>query len=96
MAIERGETTAGNGAKAVKAHKFLGSLKDALMAAGREDTAPVAPPAASAPVAVTPQPQSATNDDKGEPPRQKLRTRRWRRPRRSKTCRRRRASCGPS
>ncbi len=68
MAIERGETTAGNGAKAVKAHKFLGSLKDALMAAGREDTAPVAPPAASAPVAVTPQPQSATNEDKGQPP----------------------------
>jgi hypothetical protein len=43
MAIERRETTAGNEAKAVKAHKFLGSLKDALLAAGREDT--VSPPA---------------------------------------------------
>ncbi|CAA2142927.1 FHA domain-containing protein [Hyphomicrobium sp. ghe19] len=40
MAIERGETTAGNEAKAVKQHKFLGSLRDALMAAGRDDTAP--------------------------------------------------------
>ena len=39
MAIERHETTAGNEAKGMKAHKFLGSLKDALMAAGREDTA---------------------------------------------------------
>mgnify|MGYP001551092043 CR=1 FL=1 len=36
MAIERRETTAGSEAKAVKAHKFLGSLKDALLAAGRE------------------------------------------------------------
>ncbi len=49
MAIERGETTAGNEAKAVKAHKFLGSLRDALMAAGRDD-APVEA-AASAPPA---------------------------------------------
>ncbi len=40
MTIERGETTAGNEAKAVKQHKFLGSLRDALMAAGRDDTAP--------------------------------------------------------
>ena len=47
MAIERRETTAGNEAKGMKAHKFLGSLKDALMAAGREDTAlPPALPAA--------------------------------------------------
>ena len=50
MAIERRETTAGNEAKGMKAHKFLGSLKDALMAAGREDTAlpPALPAAASA------------------------------------------------
>jgi FHA domain len=48
MAVERGETTAGNEAKAMKAHKFLGSLRDALMAAGRDDTAPAA--AVSAPV----------------------------------------------
>lgn len=40
MTIERGETTAGKEAKAVKQHKFLGSLRDALMAAGRDDTAP--------------------------------------------------------
>ena len=47
MAIERRETTGGNEAKGMKAHKFLGSLKDALMAAGREDTAvpPAVPPA---------------------------------------------------
>ena len=50
MVIERRETTAGNEAKGMKAHKFLGSLKDALMAAGREDTAlpPALPAAASA------------------------------------------------
>ena len=50
MAIERRETTAGNEAKGMKAHKFLGSLKDALMAAGREDTAlpPALPAVASA------------------------------------------------
>ena len=36
MAVE-GETTAGHEAKAAKAHKFLGSLRDALMAAGRDD-----------------------------------------------------------
>jgi hypothetical protein len=35
MAIERGETTGGNEAKAAKAHKFLGSLREALLAAGR-------------------------------------------------------------
>jgi hypothetical protein len=45
MAIDRGETTAGNEAKAAKPHKFLGSLRDALMAAGRDDTAPAAAPA---------------------------------------------------
>ncbi len=74
------------------------------------------PPAASAPVAVTPQPQSATKRRQGpaaadsearQPERRrgsppgasrrgrKLRTRLWRRPRRSQTCRRRRASSGP-
>ncbi|SFV37321.1 FHA domain-containing protein [Hyphomicrobium facile] len=54
MAIERGETTAGNEAKAVKPHKFLGSLRDALLAAGRDDTAP-----AGAARARSPDPASA-------------------------------------
>jgi hypothetical protein len=44
MAIEQQETTSGNEAKGMKAHKFLGSLKDALLAAGRDDT-PMTPPA---------------------------------------------------
>jgi hypothetical protein len=39
MAIERVDTTGGNEAKAVKAHKFLGSLRDALLAAGRDEVA---------------------------------------------------------
>jgi hypothetical protein len=47
MAIERGETTAGNEAKAVKPHKFLGSLRDALMAAGRDETGPATASAAN-------------------------------------------------
>ncbi|MBS0236790.1 MAG: FHA domain-containing protein [Proteobacteria bacterium] len=55
MTIERGDATAGNEAKAVKQHKFLGSLRDALMAAGRDDTAPAgaarANPAAPQPAA---------------------------------------------
>ncbi len=37
MTVERGDAT-GPGAKGAKAHKFLGSLKDALMAASRDDT----------------------------------------------------------
>ncbi|WP_045834869.1 FHA domain-containing protein [Hyphomicrobium sp. 99] len=57
MTIERGETTAGNEAKAVKPHKFLGSLRDALMAAGRDDTVPAG--AARANSAVPPVPVSA-------------------------------------
>jgi hypothetical protein len=49
MASEQREMTGGNEAKATKAHKFLGSLKDALMAAGRDETdvQPVQPAAAS-------------------------------------------------
>jgi hypothetical protein len=43
------DTTAGNEAKAAKAHKFLGSLRDALMAAGRDDTAPAVAAPASVP-----------------------------------------------
>ena len=70
MAVERGETTAGNEAKAMKAHKFLGSLRDALMAAGRDDTAPA--PAAPAPVQAAPTgPQSgiaASSEEKIAPP----------------------------
>ena len=37
MTVERGDAS-GPGAKGAKAHKFLGSLKDALMAASRDDT----------------------------------------------------------
>jgi hypothetical protein len=49
MAVERGETTGGHEVKAVKAHKFFGSLKDALLAAGRDDTAISAAPMAAPP-----------------------------------------------
>lgn len=52
MAIERGETTAGREAKGGKPHKFLGSLRDALTAAGRDETAPA--PIAAAPAIVQP------------------------------------------
>ena len=62
MTIE-GETTAGNEAKSAKAHKFLGSLRDALMAAGRDD----------APIEMTPHPKPASaakpiSDEKAPPP----------------------------
>lgn len=61
MAIE-GETTAGHEAKAAKAHKFLGSLRDALMAAGRDD----------APIEMTPNAPAAAakpaSDEKAAPP----------------------------
>lgn len=70
MTIERGETTAGKEAKAVKQHKFLGSLRDALMAAGRDDTAPAgaarANPAAPQPAAVAA--PAATAAEKAPPP----------------------------
>jgi len=62
MAVE-GETTAGHEAKAAKAHKFLGSLRDALMAAGRDD-APID-------MAQPPKPASAAtpaSDEKAPPP----------------------------
>lgn len=63
MAIERGETTGGNEAKAVKAHKFLGSLREALLAAGKDD----------APLEITPSPKpksvsAAANDGHTPPP----------------------------
>ncbi|MBA2125985.1 FHA domain-containing protein [Hyphomicrobium methylovorum] len=58
MTVERGDTTEGHEAKPVKAHKFLGSLRDALMAAGRDDTlAPVA--VAAAPAGSAPESASA-------------------------------------
>jgi hypothetical protein len=71
MANERGETTAGNEAKAVKAHKFLGSLRDALMAAGRDEPVEGAASAPSAPAS------SSANAANGEmppplPPKQSL------------------------
>ena len=59
MAIERGETTAGNEAKAVKPHKFLGSLRDALLAAGRDDTAPAGAARARSPEPAAAAPASA-------------------------------------
>jgi len=73
MTTERGETTAGNEAKAAKGHKFLGSLRDALMAAGRDDV-PVVPappkPAAAKPVEtetalppLPPKPQSLSAEE---------------------------------
>ncbi|HEY8194288.1 MAG TPA: FHA domain-containing protein, partial [Hyphomicrobium sp.] len=68
MAIERGETTAGNEAKAVKAHKFLGSLRDALMAAGRDD-APVEAAASAPPAPVS---SSASETPPPLPPKQSL------------------------
>jgi hypothetical protein len=71
MAVERGETTAGNEAKAVKAHKFLGSLRDALMAAGRDDTvgAAAAPPAvAAAGRAVASSPPGSAKAEDNAPP----------------------------
>jgi len=59
---EHGETTAGNEAKAVKGHKFLGSLRDALLAAGRDDEPiEIVTPKAS-PIA------AKASDDKGPPP----------------------------
>lgn len=65
------ETTAGNEAKAAKAHKFLGSLRDALMAAGRDDTAPAPVAAASAAVPAPPPSAlagtSASKEDKITP-----------------------------
>ena len=54
MTAERGETTGGKEAKHAKAHKFLGSLKDALMAAGRDEAQ--TPPAI--PQATLPQPEA--------------------------------------
>ena len=66
MDHERGETTMSDDAKNAKANGFFGSLKDALMAAGRDDTQPAiaaqtpppikaAPPASAAAAApVTP------------------------------------------
>lgn len=73
MDHERGETTMSEDAKNAKANGFFGSLKDALMAAGRDDTQPAgssgsqtpppikavppAPAAAAAPV--TPSPAAA-------------------------------------
>lgn len=65
MTVERGEMSGGNGAKAgAKAHGFLGSLKDALLAAGREE-----PPAVpQAPVPAVPQaPAVGASAQKPEP-----------------------------
>lgn len=60
MSVERGETTGGNEVKGMRAHKFFGSLKDALLAAGRDDTAIPAAPAAppSKPVEAAPTPDT--------------------------------------
>jgi hypothetical protein len=62
MAVERGETTAGNEAKGGKPHKFLGSLRDALMAAGRDDTTPAAPTARAQPPNAASKPEAKGGD----------------------------------
>ena len=64
MAQERGEATAGGGVKATKAGRFLGSLKDALVAASRDDSmaAPVVTPAVA--VAITPVKNNAPSTNK--------------------------------
>jgi hypothetical protein len=49
MAIDRGEATEGKEAKGAKPHKFLGSLRDALTAAGRDEPAPAKAGALSSP-----------------------------------------------
>ncbi len=66
MADVRGETSAGGAAAASRAGKFLGSLKDALVAAGRDDnpvaqapTANAAAPRAAVPVTVVAVPAAA-------------------------------------
>jgi hypothetical protein len=61
---ELGETTAGNEAKAVKGHKFLGSLRDALLAAGRDDV----PIEIAAPSPKASSPAIVATNDKGPPP----------------------------
>jgi hypothetical protein len=55
MIEERGEKSTANDAKAAKAAGFLGTLKEALMAAGRDEM-PSSPArfAAAAPIAITP------------------------------------------
>jgi hypothetical protein len=70
MAVERGETTAGNEAKSPKAHKFLGSLRDALLAAGRDDTVPgPAPvPVKAKPLSAAPAPAPAGEENLAPPP----------------------------
>ncbi|MFA5957211.1 FHA domain-containing protein [Hyphomicrobium sp.] len=67
MAVDRGETGADNEAKGGKPHKFLGSLRDALMAAGRDDTTPAASPAKAEP-ATPPPPPAAKSDEAPTPP----------------------------
>lgn len=70
MADERGETSMGHGAKGgAKAHGFLGSLKDALLAAGRDDQT-ASPVQVGSVVAATPAPKqnSAGHSDGSAPP----------------------------
>ena len=75
MATDRVEMTGGNEAKAVKAHKFLGSLRDALMAAGRDEAAVDAAKPAGVQVqpaptagAAAPMPPKPASQDKGPAP----------------------------
>ncbi|HML28222.1 MAG TPA: FHA domain-containing protein [Hyphomicrobium sp.] len=67
MAIERGETTSGNEAKGGKPHKFLGSLRDALMAAGRDDTSPGAAAPTPAKSAAPPPAPAAKSEEASSP-----------------------------
>jgi hypothetical protein len=63
MATDRGDMSADNEAKGGKPHKFLGSLRDALTAAGRDDTTPGGAPRAAQPKGAAP---SATPAAKNE------------------------------
>ena len=54
MIDERGEKSVGNGVKAAKGAGFLGSLKDALLAAGRDEMPSSPAKFAAAPIAIVP------------------------------------------
>jgi hypothetical protein len=70
MAIDRGEISGGNKAKGGKPHKFLGSLRDALTAAGRDDTTPGSAlrPAQAKPAAPPPASPSKNEEALTPPP----------------------------
>jgi hypothetical protein len=67
MSVDRSDNPGDGDGKGQKPHKFLGSLRDALMAAGRDESAPAAAPAQAA---GNRQPPAAgsTADDRATPP----------------------------